>query len=89
MCVLAEATLPMPMCVKCQVADSWRGESQKLWKKRANGSDAAPLAQPGAAQAIYLLWLPSLTGVISILTGDVAMNFLVPAKSRKSETLNR
>jgi len=34
-CALSEAALHflVPVCVKCQVADSWRGEAQKLWKK--------------------------------------------------------
>lgn len=53
----------------------------KAVEKRANGFNAASSVQPSAVIAIYLLWRSSLGDVISILTEDVAMNFLVPAKS--------
>lgn len=61
----------------------------KAVEKRASGFNAASLVQPSTVIAIYLLWRSSLGDVISILTEDVAMNFLVLAKSWKSETLNR
>lgn len=53
----------------------------KAVEKRANGFNAASSVQPGAVRAVYLLWHSSLGDVVSILTEDVAMNFLVPAKS--------
>lgn len=53
----------------------------KAWGRRANGFNAALLVQPSTVIAIYLLWRSSLSDVISILTEDVAMNFLEPAKS--------